>query len=54
MDPMDPETVIRHYAPTVYRLAAAQLHSRHDADDVLQEVFSVSYTHLTLPTILLV
>ena len=39
MDPMDPETVIRHYAPTVYRLAAAQLHSRHDADDVLQEVF---------------
>lgn len=39
MDHLDPEAVIRRYAPTVYRLAAAQLHSRQDADDVLQEVF---------------
>lgn len=33
------EAVVEEYAPTVYRLAFAQLRSRADAEDVFQEVF---------------
>ena len=32
-------TVVERYAAMVYRLAAAQLRSRADAEDVFQEVF---------------
>lgn len=31
--------VMEHYGDMVYRLALAQTHSSHDADDVFQEVF---------------
>lgn len=31
--------LLAQYGPTVYRLAMAQLHSPHDAEDVYQEVF---------------
>lgn len=34
-----PEQLIRTYGATVYRLAYAQTRSRHDADDIFQEVF---------------
>lgn len=34
-----PEQLIRAHGSTVYRLAYAQTRSRHDADDVFQEVF---------------
>lgn len=34
-----PEQLIRTYGDTVYRLAYAQTRSRHDADDIFQEVF---------------
>ena len=34
-----PEQLIRTYGSTVYRLAYAQTRSRHDADDIFQEVF---------------
>lgn len=36
---MDTESAVKQYGPMVYRLAYAQLRSRHDADDVFQEVF---------------
>ena len=36
---MDTESAVEQYGPMVYRLAYAQLRSRHDADDVFQEVF---------------
>lgn len=36
---MDTESAVERYGPMVYRLAYAQLRSRHDADDVFQEVF---------------
>lgn len=35
----DPEQVIRHYSNMVYRLAYARTGSRHDADEIYQEVF---------------
>lgn len=34
-----PEQLICDYGNTVYRLAYAQTRSRHDADDIFQEVF---------------
>lgn len=34
-----PEQLICTYGTTVYRLAYAQTRSRHDADDIFQEVF---------------
>ena len=34
-----PEQLVRAYGDMVYRLAYAQTRSRHDADDVFQEVF---------------
>lgn len=34
-----PEQLIHTYGATVYRLAYAQTRSRHDADDIFQEVF---------------
>lgn len=36
---MDTEAAVERYGAMVYRLAYAQLRSRHDADDVFQEVF---------------
>ena len=33
------ESFVRQHADTVYRLAYAQLRTKHDADDVFQEVF---------------
>lgn len=36
---MDTDFAVRAYGAMVYRLAYAQLRSRHDADDVFQEVF---------------
>ena len=36
---MDTESAVEQYGTMVYRLAYAQLRSRHDADDVFQEVF---------------
>ncbi|MCI9579385.1 MAG: RNA polymerase sigma factor [Oscillibacter sp.] len=36
---MDTTSAVEQYGPMVYRLAYAQLRSRHDADDVFQEVF---------------
>lgn len=36
---MDTESAVERYGTMVYRLAYAQLRSRHDADDVFQEVF---------------
>ncbi len=36
---MDTESAVERYGSMVYRLAYAQLRSRHDADDVFQEVF---------------
>ena len=36
---MDTTSAVEEYGPMVYRLAYAQLRSRHDADDVFQEVF---------------
>lgn len=38
---LQPDTAdaVSRYGPTVYRLACAMLRSRHDADDVFQEVF---------------
>ena len=38
-DYMEPETAVRRYADTVYRLAYARTGSREDAEDVFQEVF---------------
>ena len=35
----DPGALVRHYAPSVYRLAYARTGSRADAEDVMQEVF---------------
>lgn len=35
----DTADAVSRYGPTVYRLACAMLRSRHDADDVFQEVF---------------
>ena len=34
-----PEQLVHAYGDMVYRLAYAQTRSRHDADDVFQEVF---------------
>ena len=34
-----PEQLVRAYGDMVYRLAYAQTRSRHDADDIFQEVF---------------
>ena len=34
-----PEAAFEKYADTVYRLAFVRTKSRHDSDDVLQEVF---------------
>lgn len=39
MTDQTPEQLIRAHGSTVYRLAYAQTRSRHDADDVFQEVF---------------
>ena len=39
MDETTIEQLVRHYGGTVYRLAYAQTRSRHDADDIFQEVF---------------
>lgn len=36
---MDTASAVERYGAMVYRLAYAQLRSRHDADDVFQEVF---------------
>ncbi|MCI8970190.1 MAG: sigma-70 family RNA polymerase sigma factor [Oscillibacter sp.] len=36
---MDTASAVEQYGHMVYRLAYAQLRSRHDADDVFQEVF---------------
>ena len=36
---MDTVSAVERYGTMVYRLAYAQLRSRHDADDVFQEVF---------------
>ena len=36
---LSPDEVVEMYADTVYRLAYAKTLSRHDADDVFQEVF---------------
>ena len=33
------ETVVRYYADMVYRLAFARTGTKHDADDIFQEVF---------------
>lgn len=33
------EDAVRHWGPAVYRMAYAMVRSRHDADDVFQEVF---------------
>ena len=46
----DTAEAVAQYGSAVYRLAYAMTRSRSDADDVFQEVFPVSYTHLTLPT----
>ena len=35
-----PEQLVSVYGDMVYRLAYAQTRSRHDADDIFQEVFS--------------
>ena len=34
-----PEQLVSVYGDMVYRLAYAQTRSRHDADDIFQEVF---------------
>ena len=34
-----PEQLVRTYGDMVYRLAYAQTRSRHDADDIFQDVF---------------
>lgn len=39
MERQEAATVVERYAAMVYRLAAAQLRSRADAEDVFQEVF---------------
>ena len=39
METPDTEAAVRLYGDAVYRLAYALLRSRHDADDVFQEVF---------------
>ena len=39
MEREDVREAVERYGPTVYRLALAQTHSGHDADDVFQEVF---------------
>lgn len=39
MTEMTIEQLVRRYGDTVYRLAYAQTRSRHDADDIFQEVF---------------
>ena len=40
VEPMEEgESVVRRYAPMVYRLALAQVRSRCDAEDIFQEVF---------------
>lgn len=39
MDETTIEQLVRRYGDTVYRLAYAQTRSRHDADDIFQEVF---------------
>lgn len=36
---MTQEEIIQHYSPMVYRLAFARTGTRHDADDVYEEVF---------------
>lgn len=33
------EEAVERYGAAVYRMACAQTHSRHDADDIFQEVF---------------
>ncbi len=35
----DPDTLVRQFAPSVYRLAYARTGSRADAEDVMQETF---------------
>ena len=40
VEPMEEgESVVRRYAPMVYRLALAQVRGRCDAEDIFQEVF---------------
>lgn len=39
MDETTTEQLVQRYGNTVYRLAYAQTRSRHDADDIFQEVF---------------
>ena len=39
MDETTIEQLVQRYGGTVYRLAYAQTRSRHDADDIFQEVF---------------
>ncbi len=39
MEKIDTESAVKQYGAMVYRLAYAQLRTRHDADDVFQEVF---------------
>ena len=39
MEQEEARAAVERYGPIVYRLALAQTHSAHDADDVFQEVF---------------
>ena len=39
MEQEEARAAVERYGPMVYRLALAQTHSAHDADDVFQEVF---------------
>lgn len=39
MFPADTASAVEQYGAMVYRMAYAQTHSRHDADDIFQEVF---------------
>ena len=39
LPPRSDEEIVAEYAPSVYRLAFAQLRSRADAEDIFQEVF---------------
>ena len=48
VEPMEEgESVVRRYAPMVYRLALAQVRGRCDAEDIFQEVF-LRYFRLSL------
>ena len=47
----DPATeVFEAHRPRLARLAYRMLGSLAEAEDVMQEAWPVSYTHLTLPT----